>query len=140
MKGFFYQFLKNLYFAGMIAGIGTDIVEIHRIEEKITSNAYFKTHVFSNDEIAYCEKQKKPAMHFAARWAVKEAFLKAFGVRFIGNHRLPEIETRNDTHGKPSVLLHGKVADEFQEKQFSTIHVSISHTDVHAMAYVIIEY
>lgn len=123
----------------MIAGIGTDIVEIHRIEEKITRNAYFKTHVFSSEEITYCEKQKKPAMHFAARWAVKEAFLKAFGVQFIGNHRLPEIETRNDEHGKPSILLHGKANDSFKEKKFTRVHVSISHTDVHAMAYVIIE-
>ena len=124
----------------MIYGIGIDLIEVERMSEKIGKQPGFREFVFSEQEIAYCEKQKKPAMHFAARWAVKEAFLKAFGVRFIGNHRLPEIETRNDTHGKPSVLLHGKVADEFQEKQFSTIHVSISHTDVHAMAYVIIEY
>jgi holo-[acyl-carrier protein] synthase len=128
-----------MYFAHMIAGIGTDIVEIHRIEAKITQNEYFKTHVFSDREIAYCEKQKKPAMHFAARWAVKEAYLKAFGVRFIGNHRLPEIETSNDEHGKPSVILHGKAQDEFLEKNYKQVHVSISHTDVHAMAYVIIE-
>lgn len=123
----------------MIAGIGTDIVEIHRIEHKLTQNEHFKAHVFSENEIRYCEKQKKPFMHFAARWAVKEAYLKAFGVQFIGNHRLPEIETVHNEHGKPFIQLKGKAQEEFADKGFNHIHVSISHTDVHAMAYVIIE-
>ncbi len=123
----------------MIVNIGTDIIEISRMAEKIERNEYFKTHVFSPVEIEYAEKQKYPAKHFAARWAVKEAFLKAFGVRFIGNHRLPEIETVNDEVGKPTIVLHGNTKDEFTEKGYLKAHVSISHTDVHAMAYVIIE-
>jgi holo-[acyl-carrier protein] synthase len=123
----------------MIAGIGTDIVEIARIELKITSNQYFKEHVFSAHEIAYCDKQKKPAIHYAARWAVKEAYLKAYGVKFIGNHRLHEIETVNNEDGKPSIHLLGKALTEFVEKKYESIHVSISHTDSHAIAYVIIE-
>ena len=55
----------------MIAGIGTDLVEIARIADKIARNERFKTHVFTADEIAYCDSKKQPAMHFAARWAVK---------------------------------------------------------------------
>lgn len=123
----------------MIAGIGTDIVEVARIETKVTSNQYFKEHVFSTNEIAYCDQQKKPSIHYAARWAVKEAYLKAYGVKFIGNHRLSEIEVVNDEHGKPSVKLNGKSNDDFAAKLFGSIHVSISHTDTHAIAYVIIE-
>lgn len=123
----------------MIAGIGTDIVEIHRIEEKIKRSADFATHVFSVNEIEYCQKQKNPYMHFAARWAVKEAFLKAYGVRFIGNHRLPDIETLHNEHGKPFIRLHHRALQEFTDKQFGLIHVSISHTHTHAMAFVIIE-
>lgn len=123
----------------MIAGIGTDLVEIHRIAEKIQRNEYFKNHVFTQNEIVYCDTQRNPAMHYAARWAVKEAFLKAYGVKYIGNHRLPEIETIRDEDGKPSILLHGETALNFNEKKFKHIHVSISHTDTHAMAYVIIE-
>ncbi len=125
--------------AHMIAGIGTDIVEVHRIETKISGNAYFKEHVYSPAEIAYCDKQKKPGIHYAARWAVKEAYLKAYGVKFIGNHRLHEIETVNNEDGKPHVNLLGKARNEFDEKKFESIHVSISHTDTHAIAYVIIE-
>ncbi len=123
----------------MIAGIGTDIVDVHRIETKISTNASFKEHVYSAIEIAYCDKQKKPFIHYAARWAVKEAYLKAYGVKFIGNHRLHEIETLNNEDGKPQVNLVGKAKEEFLEKNYEHIHVSISHTDTHAIAYVIIE-
>ena len=123
----------------MIAGIGTDLVEIARIADKIKRNEYFKAHVFTQAEIEYCEKQKNPPMHFAARWAVKEAFLKAYGVKFIGNHRLPEIETVKDEHGNPDIKLSGETLEGFKEKGFAFAHVSISHTDSHAMAYVIIE-
>lgn len=66
----------------MIPNIWTDIIEISRMADKIERNEYFKTHVFSPLEIAYCEKQKQPEKHFAARWAVKEAFLKSFWCAF----------------------------------------------------------
>jgi holo-[acyl-carrier protein] synthase len=123
----------------MIASIGTDIVEVCRIEEKIARSDFFKAHVFSENEIAYCEKQTKPFIHFAARWAVKEAYLKAYGVKFIGNHRLPEIETIHNEDGKPFLKLNGKALEDFKEKKYTNIHLSISHTDSLAIAYVIIE-
>lgn len=123
----------------MIASIGTDIVEVCRIEEKIARSDFFKAHVFSENEIAYCEKQKKPFIHYAARWAVKEAYLKAYGVKFIGNHRLPEIETIHNEDGKPFLKLNGKALEDFKEKKYTNIHLSISHTDSLAIAYVIIE-
>lgn len=124
----------------MIAGIGTDIVEIERIQDKIKRNDYFREHVFSESERAYCDAQRTPHMHYAARWAVKEAYLKAFGLRFIGNHRLPEIATVHDDNGKPFIELSGQAKIDFDSKGFRTVHVSISHTDIHAMAYVIIEF
>lgn len=123
----------------MIAGIGTDIVEVYRIEEKLQKNERFKTHVFSEAEIAYCEKQKKPNIHFAARWAVKEAYLKAIGVQFIGNHRLPEIETLHFENGKPFIHLLGNAKQNFLDQKCKAIHVSISHTESNAIAFVLIE-
>ncbi len=123
----------------MIQGIGTDIVEVKRIGDKLLRNEAFKTHVFSAAEIAYCEKQKIPPVHFAARWAVKEAYLKAYGLRFIGNHRLHEIETIHNEDGKPSVKLNGQSAVMHEVKKLGRIHVSISHTEIYAVAYVIIE-
>jgi holo-[acyl-carrier protein] synthase len=123
----------------MIIGIGTDLIEVSRIEQKVQSNNYFKQHVFSATEIAYCEKMKKPFMHFAARWAAKEAFLKAYGVEFIGNHKLHEIETIHNEFGKPSIQLVGKMLDEFQAKHNGIIHLTITHSDKYAVAFVIIE-
>lgn len=123
----------------MIQGIGTDIIEVSRIADKLARNEYFKTHVFSENEIEYCEKQHKPNVHFAARWAVKEAYLKAFGLKFIGNHRLYEIETVHNEDGKPSVKLNGLSLTQHNEKKLGNIHLSISHTETHAVAYIIIE-
>ncbi|HMN32635.1 MAG TPA: holo-ACP synthase [Chitinophagaceae bacterium] len=123
----------------MIQGIGTDIIEIVRIENKIKRNPEFKQHVFSSNEITYCEKQKKPYMHYAARWAVKEAYLKAFSLSFIGNHRLHEIEVLHYENGKPYVNLNGDCLKNHLEKKLGDIHVSISHTDLYAVAYLIIE-
>ncbi len=123
----------------MIIGIGTDIVEVSRIEKKLNTNTYFKQHVYAEKEILYCDAQPNAAMNYSARWAVKEAFLKAFGVTFIGNHRLPEIETVHNEHGKPSIELHGNTKIQFEQKGYTKIHVSISHTKEYATAYVIIE-
>lgn len=123
----------------MIQGIGIDIVEIARIEEKIKSNPHFVTHVFSPKEVAYCEGKKKPAMHFAGKWAAKEAYLKAYGLNFIGNHKLHEIEILQEENGNPYIQLLCKSALNHQEKALGKIHLSISHTDIIATAYVIIE-
>jgi holo-[acyl-carrier protein] synthase len=123
----------------MIFGLGTDIVDVQRMEERLTKNPALLNHIFSIDEQFYCQSTKKPAMHFAARFAVKEAFLKAFGLTFIGNHALPEIEVQKDVHGKPNIVLHNKTLVSFQELNLKNILVSISHTDEMAMATVIIE-
>lgn len=123
----------------MIAGIGNDIVDISRIEQTLSRGSQFKHKMFSPDEIAYCDAQRLPAQHYAARWAVKEAYLKAFGVEFITGHDLSLIVTCKDELGKPYIELRGKEKERFEAKKMGTIHVSISHTDTLASAYVIIE-
>jgi holo-[acyl-carrier protein] synthase len=128
--------LKN---RNMIYGFGTDIVEVARIANKLNNNPALVHHIFSAEEQAYCNKQKIPAISYAARFAVKEAFLKAFGVTFIGNHALPEIAIQNNEHGKPSVVLTGKTLATFTELNLQQIHVSISHTEVYAVASIILE-
>lgn len=123
----------------MIAGIGTDIVEVHRIARKLEQNPDFVHHVFSAEEIVYCQRQKNPPMHFAARWAAKEAYLKAAGVNFIGNHKLPCINTRNQENGKPFIELSDIELEKFIGHQYHAIHLSLSHTEQYAMASVVIE-
>jgi holo-[acyl-carrier protein] synthase len=123
----------------MIFGLGTDIAEVARLEQKLSNNPALITHIFSNTEIEYCNNQKNPYISFTARFAAKEAFLKAYGVTFIGNHALPEIAVSNNEHGKPSIILSGKTLATFIEMQLGAIHLSISHTKDYAMATVIIE-
>lgn len=123
----------------MIAGIGTDMVDIQRIAQVVARGEHFKLKVFSPDEIAYCDAQRHPAQHYAARWAVKEAYLKAYGLEFITGHDLSLIVTCKDELGKPYIELRGKEKERFNAKQLGAIHVSLSHTDTLAMAYVIIE-
>lgn len=123
----------------MIAGIGTDMVDIARIAKVLERGDHFKQKIFAPDEIAYCDAQRHPAQHFAGRWAAKEAYLKAYGLEFITGHDLSCIVTCRDSLGKPFIELRGKEKERFEAKQLGAIHLSLSHTDTLAMAYVIIE-
>ena len=76
----------------MIFGAGTDIIEVQRVEEKLIRTEHLKTKLFTPIEIAYCESKHRPALHFAARFAAKEAFLKAMGTGWSGGHQFSEVE------------------------------------------------
>ena len=121
----------------MIIGIGTDIIEVARVERAIAQEA-FKKKIFSDREIAYCELQKK-AESFAARFAAKEAFFKALGTGWRDGMGITEVEILNDELGKPSIYLSGKAKEVFEEKGATHVHVSLSHTKDSATAFVIIE-
>ncbi|MFM2387295.1 MAG: hypothetical protein RL660_2052 [Bacteroidota bacterium] len=123
----------------MIYGLGTDIAEVDRVAEKLKRNPALIQHIFSEEEQDYCSKQKHPYVSYTARFAVKEAFLKAFGVDFIGNHALPEISVHNNTNGKPVVQLTGRTLEAFTKLGLQHIHVSISHTMQYAVASIILE-
>lgn len=122
----------------MIIGIGTDIAEVARIAKSIENNS-FKVKVFSETEIAYCETKANKAESFAARFAAKEAFLKALGTGLRGEIMINEIEVINDELGKPSIHLKGKTAETLAVKNIQTIHVSLSHTKEMAMAMIVLE-
>lgn len=122
----------------MLLGVGCDIIEIARIKKAVQSEA-FKRRVFSPGEIAYCESRGQQAGgSFAARFAAKEAVLKALGTGLRGGS-LTEISVTNDELGKPSVQLtgyHRQLADELGVKR---IFLSMSHARETAMAYVVME-
>lgn len=120
----------------MIAGIGIDSVMVSRIAEKIRKEE-FKLKVFSANEIEYCEKNTHPAEHFAARFAVKEAFLKALGSGLGISYELNQVEVNHGENGRPEILLSG----EFKklEGKWKKVHVSLTHTDTVASAIVILE-
>ncbi len=123
----------------MIIGVGIDMIEVDRVNEKIGKNNGFKEKVFSEGEIVFCESKKNKAENYAARFAAKEAFLKATGLGLTLGHQLSEIEIVNDDLGKPSFNLTGEVKSKSLEKNWNKIHLSLSHLKNVACAVVIIE-
>lgn len=125
----------------MTIGIGTDLVEIKRIEEKLQKNNGFIDMVFSNNEIQYCQSMRFPAQHFAARFAAKESLLKAVGKGLLLNISLTKIEVCNDAHGKPYFNFDSDT-NAIITKEIGTMqwvaHVSLSHTQSMASAFVIL--
>ncbi len=123
----------------MIFGLGTDIIHVPRVEKELARTMGLKETLFTAREIAYCESRANSAQHFAARFAAKEAFLKAMGTGWRDGYRFNEIEILNDESGKPEAIVQGKVKEFCDEKGISRTHVSLSHTRESAGAVVILE-
>ena len=100
-----------------IFGIGTDIVNIVRMEKSLKRYGNkFKNNTFSKNEISYCEKKKNPGAFYAKRFAAKEALSKALGTGIRKGIKFKNIEIRNDSYGKPSIRLKGAVDDYLKKK------------------------
>ena len=122
----------------MIVGIGCDIIEIERIAKAVAKEA-FRNRVFTPGEIAYAESRgKQAASSYAARYAAKEAVLKALGTG-LRNGSLQEIEVENDALGKPFLKLSGYHAELAEQKGIDRWQLSLSHGRDTAIAYVIAE-
>ncbi len=117
----------------MIMGIGIDIVEIKRVHKLI--NEYgnkFLDRTFTKKEIQYCQNKSNPAQHYAGRFAVKEALIKAFGKPLA----LKEIEVENLIQKGPRIKLTGKAKKSLKNKK---ILLSISHDHEYAVAQVVLQ-
>jgi holo-[acyl-carrier protein] synthase len=123
----------------VIFGIGTDIIEVERIEQQIHKESGLKQRLFTPQEISYCDSKKNPAQYFAARFAAKEAFMKALGTGWRDGLAFGEIEIVNDALGKPQLVLHGKAAEMIAGRGVTRTMVSLSHVKQTAMAIVILE-
>ena len=123
----------------MIFGVGTDIIEVDRVEEKLLRTGSLKTKLFTATEIAYCDSKHRPAQHYAARFAAKEAFLKAMGTGWTGGHKFSEIEVVNNALGKPELFVHGKVNEFCAGHGITGMSVSLSHIKDLAKAVVVLE-
>lgn len=123
----------------MIVGIGIDMIEVDRVLKKISKNAAFRDAVFSADEITWCEQQVNKGENYAARFAAKEAFLKATGRGLALGYALSNIEIVNDVSGKPMIQLNGVYKEEASKCNWNRIHVTLSHLKQMACAVVIIE-
>ena len=127
-----------------IFGIGTDIINIKRINNSIKKGGYkFKKKIFSDKEITYCEKKKNPSDFYAKIFAAKEAFTKALGTGIGKGISLRDIEVFNDTSGKPNIRLRG-VTSNFLKRKIKkskyNIYLSLSDDEPWAQATVIISY
>jgi len=123
----------------MITGIGIDLIEIERMAVKISKKKGFRELVFSRKEIAYCEKKTNKYEHYAARFAVKEAFFKAIGTGWKNGTNFNEIEINNNEDGKPEISFLGKTAASIAEMKLGKIFISLTHLKTMASAVVIIE-
>jgi holo-[acyl-carrier protein] synthase len=123
----------------MIFGIGTDLIEVERVADKMEKKQGFKELVFSADEIIYCEARTFKYEHYAARFAAKEAFLKAIGTGWRNGTAFNEIEIYNDEEGKPEIRFHGLTAKTIADLKLGKIFVSLSHLKTMACAMVVIE-
>ena len=127
-----------------IFGIGTDIVNIKRMEAILKKNGInFKKKIFSDNEINYCEKKKNPSAFYAKRFAAKEAFTKALGTGIRNGISLKNIEVCNDNLGKPNIILKGNanifLKKEIKKKKYN-IYLSLADDKPWAQATVIISY
>ncbi len=123
-----------------VLGVGIDIVENARIEHALERyGERFLHRVFTAGEIAYCQSMKFPARHFAARFAAKEAVSKAFGTGIGKAMGWRDIDVHRQGSGQPFVVLEGGAKQLAAERGVSAVWVSLSHTDNHAAATIVIE-
>ncbi len=124
----------------MIVSTGIDLVEISRIEEIfIRRGNRFRDRVFTPDEIAYCESVASRFASYAARFAAKEAAMKALGTGWAEGVAWREIEVTRGERGAPKLRLSGRALERMKEIGASRAHLSLTHSRDLAAAQVLLE-
>ena len=123
-----------------ILGMGTDLAEVDRIEQSITRYGdRFLQRIYTAGEIAYVTGKANRFERYAARFAAKEAGMKALGTGWSGGIRWHDLEVANLPSGRPTLRLHGQAAEHAVGLGVRHIHLSLSHTATMAIAFVILE-
>ncbi|KAA0252067.1 holo-[acyl-carrier-protein] synthase [Acidobacteria bacterium ACD] len=123
----------------MILGIGTDLMDVSRMARELAGASGFREELFTAAEIAYCETCRHPARHYAARFAAKEALVKALGPEAPAGVAWREAEVDRDGPGGPRLRLHGRLREAAARLGVRNVFVSVSHTDALASATVVLE-
>lgn len=119
---------------------GTDIIEIERLKKSILELEGFRGRVFTDSEICYCENRNNAKFEsYAARFAAKEAVMKAFGTGLAGGIEWKQIEILNNEKGKPYVVLTNKALEHFYALGGKSMDISLSHCGLYAIAYAVID-
>src|ERR1043165_4040900 len=123
-----------------VFGIGVDLVECARIEHSLERfGERFLHRVFTPGEIEYSQSMKFPARNLAAGFAAKEAVSKAFGTGIGKSMGWKDIDVRRKESGEPYVVLEGGAKNLAEERRVSKVLITLSHTEHHAMAVIVIE-
>lgn len=119
----------------MVKGVGVDIIEIERVRQVIETYQRFVPRIFTSGEQGYCLSRPKSYLHFAVRFAAKEAAMKALGTGSEGV-KWTDFEVKRKEKGQPFVCLSGQALDKAKEKGIEEILVSLSfnHSQAIAMA------
>lgn len=124
----------------MILGTGVDLAEVGRIQASIERyGERFTRRVFTEREIAYAERKANKYERYAARFAAKEAGMKALGTGWSGGITWKDLEVTNLSSGRPTLALHGVARDVAGRLGVKTIHLSLTHSSAEAMAWVVLE-
>ena len=121
-----------------VIALGLDLVEVSRIRDLLARHGErFRERMFSLAEQDYCENQAEPAMHYAARFAAKEAVAKALGTGFAEGVGWADIEVLRADNGQPSIALHHGAAERAQQLGIGQVLVTLTHTKDAAAASVV---
>jgi len=124
----------------MIVGVGMDLVQVRRVDallERKGERALAR--LFTAAEAARCRGGRSPRESFAARFAAKEAFFKALGTGWGRGGAWTEVEVVSAPSGAPAIRLHGAAAALARAAGVERVHLSLTHTDELAAAYVVLE-
>ncbi|CEP69257.1 Holo-[acyl carrier protein] synthase [Moorella glycerini] len=116
-----------------MASLGIDIIEIERLERALKRHPRLLARLFTAAEQEYCSSRHRPGASLAARFAAKEAVMKALGVG-LGSCSFRDIEISREEGGRPRVVLYGRAGELAREVGAGTIIVSLSHCRAYAAA------
>jgi holo-[acyl-carrier protein] synthase len=123
----------------MVVGTGIDIVEVPRIAKSLERfGERFLNRIYTPSEIRYCDSKANRIERYAARFAAKEAGMKALGTGMRGVS-WKDFEVGRQPTGRPTMLFHGRAAEVAKRLGVRRAHLSVSHTEEHAVAYVLVE-
>jgi len=124
----------------MIYGIGLDMVKVSRIEEALKRwGERFQNKVFSPGEIRYCLEKKNPAPHFAARFAAKEALVKALGIGIRRGVHWKDVEVQRGPLGRPVLKIHGRAVEICRKEGIDGFFLSLTHDGDYSGAMVVLQ-
>jgi holo-[acyl-carrier protein] synthase len=124
----------------MIVGSGIDVVEVPRVAAALQRfGQRFVGRIFTDGEVRYCESKANRVERFAARFAAKEAGMKALGTGWNHGVRWRDLEVRRQPGGRPTLVFHGKAAEFAAQLGVAHVALSLTHTASEAIAQVILE-